>query len=150
MGAWDYGPFDNDGAWDCVGALTDDPDANTERLEAAMLEVLVVLDYIENPEAQAAVAAAVLTAIRLGAPSPTDRITDLLAAHPFNPEPLHDLARRTLLRITANPRDNEWHDLWEESGALEKVVALLAPYKAVLDVPQSEARPSQDADQSEE
>lgn len=132
MGAWDYGPFDNDGAWDCIGALGDDADANTERLEAAMLEVLVVLDYIENPEAQAAVAAAVLTAIRLGAPSPADRITDLLTAHPFDAAYLRDLARRTLRRITTDPDDNEWHYLWTDSGAFDKALAAHEPYASAL------------------
>ncbi|MEU5870195.1 DUF4259 domain-containing protein [Glycomyces sp. NPDC047369] len=132
MGAWDYGPFDNDGAWDCIGALGDDPAANTERLEAAMLEVLVVLDYLENPEAQGAVGAAVLVAIKLGAPSPTDRITELLTAHPFDADNLRDLARRTLNRVTTDPRDNEWHALWEESGALDKALAAHEPYAAVL------------------
>ncbi|SDK64453.1 protein of unknown function [Glycomyces sambucus] len=133
MGAWDYGPFDNDGAWDRIAELGDDAAANTERLEAAMLEVLVVLDYVENPEAQGAVGAAVLTAVRLGAPAPSERITELLAAHPFDADDLRDLARRTLKRVTENPVDNEWHDLWLESGALDKAVGLLAPYKAVLE-----------------
>jgi hypothetical protein len=133
MGAWDYGPFDNDGSWDCIAALTDDADANTERLEAAMLEVLVTLDYIENPEAQAAVGAATLVAIHLGAPSPSERVTELLDAHPFDAAYLRDTARRTLKRVTENPRDNEWHALWLESGALEKVLAIMAPYKEALD-----------------
>lgn len=133
MGAWDYGPFDNDGAWDCIGALGDDTAANTAHLRAAMAEVLDTTDYIENPEAQGAVAAAVLIAIKLGAPSPADRVTELLTAHLFDPEPLRDPALRTLARITADPRDNEWHYLWTDSGALDKVLALMAPYREALE-----------------
>lgn len=133
MGAWDYGPFDNDGAWDCIGALAqDDPAKVAEQLTEAMREVLDNEDYIENPEAQGAVAAAVLIANRLGAPAADKRIAELLEAHPFTAtEDLRVQALRTLDRLR-EPDTNEWHDLWLDAGALEKVLELLAPYREVL------------------
>ncbi|SDD18156.1 DUF4259 domain-containing protein [Glycomyces harbinensis] len=133
MGAWDYGPFDNDGAWDCVGALAkDDPAKVAEQLTEAMGEVLDNEDYIENPEAQGAVAAAVLIANRLGAPAANDRIAEILEAHPFTAtDELRTQALRVLDRLR-EPDTNEWHDLWLDSGALEKVLDLLAPYREVL------------------
>lgn len=138
MGAWDYGPFDNDGAWDCIGALAkDDPARVDEQLREAMAEVLDNEEYIENPEAQGAVAAAVLIANRLGAPPENERIAEILAASPFEPtEELRTLALRTFDRLR-DPEINEWHYLWHDAGSLEKVLDLLAPYRDVL------ARPSE-------
>jgi hypothetical protein len=141
MGAWGYGPFENDGAWDCVGALPeDDPAAVAAGLERAMAEVVANDEYIENPEAQGAVAAAVLIANRLGAPVANDRIAALLASRPFEAtDDLRALALRTLDRLR-EPEINEWHELWLEVDALDQVLALLRPYRDVL------ARPNANTD----
>jgi hypothetical protein len=141
MGAWGYGPFENDGAWDCVGALPeDDLAAVAAGLERAMAEVVANDEYIENPEAQGAVAAAVLIANRLGAPVANDRIAALLASRPFEAtDDLRALALRTLDRLR-EPEINEWHELWLEVDALDQVLALLRPYRDVL------ARPNANTD----
>ncbi len=138
MGAWDYGPFDNDGAWDCVGALAEnDPAKVAEQLRAAMAEVLDNDEYIENPEAQGAVAAAVLIANRLGAPAENERIAEILETRAFEAtEELRSLALRTLDRLR-DPEINEWHYLWLDAGSLEKVLELLAPYREVLARPKA-------------
>ncbi|MQM24437.1 DUF4259 domain-containing protein [Glycomyces albidus] len=140
MGAWDYGPFDNDGAWDCLDALTDDADANTAHLRSAMIDVLDETEYLESPECQGAVGAAVLTAMRLGAPSPGERATEVLDAHPFDAEALRATALRTLKRVTDDPADNEWYDLWLDAGSLDKVLAIMAPYRETLEGGGAEAR----------
>lgn len=138
MGAWDYGPFDNDGAWDCIGSLAEgDPAQVAEQLREAMAEVLDGEEYIENPEAQGAVAAAVLIANRLGAPVENDRIAEILAKSAFEAtEELRTLALRTLDRLR-EPGDNEWHELWLDAGSLEKVLELLSPYREVLQRPKA-------------
>lgn len=134
MGAWDYGPFDNDGAWDCIGALAEnDPAKASAQLRAAMTEVVGDVDYIENPEAQGAVGAAALISIRLGAPVADRRITELLATRPFEPTgELRAMALRTLDRLQ-EPETNEWRDLWLEAESLDKVLDLLRPYREALD-----------------
>jgi hypothetical protein len=133
MGAWGYGPFDSDGAWDCIGALPEgDPAGVAARLEGAMAEVTDNDEYIENPEAQGAVAAAVLIANRLGAPVGDDRIAELLASRPFEAtDELQAQARRTLDRLQ-EPESNEWHELWLDADALDKVLELLHPYRDIL------------------
>jgi hypothetical protein len=133
MGAWGYGPFENDAALDCVGDLADAaPGAVRGGLLAAMREVTDSADYIENPEADAAVAAAVLVAARLGADPGSASVEELLASHPFEADgELRLEALRVFDRI-ADPRENEWHDLWTDAGALDKVLELLAPYRERL------------------
>lgn len=133
MGAWDYGPFDNDGALDRVAELrSGGPEDMVDRLTAAMTMITDAEDYIENPEAQEAVAAAVLVAARLGAPLAEGPAHDLLASHPFAADPeLIALAHRTLDRVTT-PGDNEWYDLWAEAEAMDKVEELLKPYRETL------------------
>jgi hypothetical protein len=133
MGAWGYGPFDNDGAWDCIGALPEgDPAGVAARLEGAMAEVTDNDEYIENPDAQGAVAAAVLIAGRLGASVEDNRIAELLASRPFTAtEELRVQALGTLDRLQ-EPEINEWHELWLEADALDKVLELLHPYREVL------------------
>lgn len=97
-----------------------------------MAEVVDNGDYIENPEAQGAVAAAVLIADRLGAPVANDRIAELLASRPFAAtEDLRATALRTLDRLR-EPESNEWHELWLEVDALDRVLELLRPYRDVL------------------
>jgi hypothetical protein len=134
MGAWDYGPFDNDGAWDCIGALAEqDPAKAKAQLRAAMTEVVGDVDYIENPEAQGAVAAAVLIGIRLGAPVADRRITELLETRRFEPtSELRAMALRTLDRLQ-EPEANEWRDLWLEAESLDRVLDLLRPYRETLE-----------------
>ncbi|MDA1362852.1 DUF4259 domain-containing protein [Glycomyces luteolus] len=133
MGAWGYGPFENDAALDCVADLADaDPGAVKSGLLGAMREATGSEDYLENPEADAAVAAAVLVAARLGADPGSGSAEALLASHPFEADgELRLEALRVFDRVT-DPRENEWHDLWTDAGALEKVLELLAPYRTVL------------------
>jgi hypothetical protein len=133
MGAWGYGPFENDAALDCVADLADaDPSTIRTGLLAAMREITDSADYIENPEADAAVAAAVLVAARLGADPASASAAALLASHPFESDgELRLEALRVFDRVT-DPRENEWHDLWTDAGALDKVLELLAPYRERL------------------
>lgn len=142
MGAWGFGPFDSDGAWDCAGALPeDDPAEVAAQLTAAMSEVVGDVEYIESPEAQGAVAAAVLIACRLGAPPENERIAGLLAAHPFAAtDELRAMALRTLDRLQ-DPEINEWHELWLEVDALDKVLEILRPYREVLAGPNAGGAP---------
>lgn len=133
MGAWGYGPFENDGALDCVGDLADAaPGAIRSGLLGTMREVSDSKGYIENPEADAAVAAAVLVAARLGADPASQSAEKLLASHPFEADgELRLEALRVFDRVT-DPRENEWHELWADGGALDKVLELLRPYRERL------------------
>ncbi len=133
MGAWGLGPFENDAALDCVGDLADaDPGAIVSGLLGAMREVTDSGEHIENPEADAAVAAAVLVAARLGAELSSTSAEELLASHPFTADgELRLEALRVFDRVT-DPKENEWHELWTDAGALEEVLELLRPYRERL------------------
>lgn len=133
LGAWDYGPFDNDGAMDFFGGLVSGPAADGERLlVSAMREVVASDEYVENPEAQGAVAAAALIAVRLeeDLPLPHYRAEWLALPLQITPE-LRELAARTFERVFS-PTDNEWYDLWDEADALGKVEEILAPYRRAV------------------
>lgn len=133
MGAWGYGPFENDAALDCVGDLADaGPSGMRGGLFAAMRAVTDATGYIEGPEADAAMAAAVLVAARLGADPGSASAAELLASHPFEADGELRLEALRVFDRLADPRENEWHDLWADGGALEKVLELLAPFRERL------------------
>ncbi|MFG3343133.1 DUF4259 domain-containing protein [Glycomyces sp. NPDC048151] len=133
MGAWGHGPFENDAALDFVGDLADaGPGEVRAGLLAAMRAVADSSDYLEDPETDAALAAAVLVACRLGADPGSASAADLLASCPFEADGELRLAALRVLDRLADPRDNEWHDLWTDAGSLDKVLELLAPYRERL------------------
>ncbi|MGI8332180.1 DUF4259 domain-containing protein [Actinomadura scrupuli] len=133
MGAWDYGPFDNDGAMDLFGELVTGSAADRERrLVSAMQEVVGSDEYVENPEVQAAVAAAALIAVCLEESLPLPSYREEWLAQPLEITPeLRELAARTFARAFS-ATDNEWYDLWDEAGALDKVEAILEPYRRAV------------------
>jgi hypothetical protein len=133
MGAWGYGPFENDAALDGLGGLADTaPGGVRDGLLAMMREVTATADYIEGPEADAAVAAAVLVAARLGADPGSASAAELLASHPFEADGELRLEALRVFDRLADPRENEWHDLWADAGALDKVLELLVPFRERL------------------
>jgi len=132
MGAWDYGPFGNDGAYDALGFLADGPAGELAERLRAVLDRGRDEDYLENPEAQGAMAAAVVVAAKLGAAVDDANAVKFLAGNDVEvTAELREHALRTYMRVTA-PGDNEWHALWEESGSLQRVLALHEPFRAVL------------------
>lgn len=133
MGAWGMGPFENDGALDCVADLSAaEPSSIADALSKAMREVTATKEYIENPEAEGAVAAAVLVAARLGASVAAPSARRLLESHPFEvTDELRSQALAVFDRL-GDPRDNEWHELWDEGGQLDEVWDLLTAYREVL------------------
>lgn len=134
MGAWGHGPFANDTALDCVADLAGaDPGAIRACLLRAMRKVTENGGHLTNPKADAAVAAAVLVAARLDADPASDSAEALLASHPFEADGELRLEALRVFDRVADPRDNEWHDLWTDAGALEEVLKLQAPYREALE-----------------
>ncbi|MEV4097128.1 DUF4259 domain-containing protein [Streptosporangium saharense] len=135
MGAWDLGPFDNDGALDLLGHLDGRADLATA-LAGALREVLDQDGYVEGPDMAGGVALACLAVARL-AGAETVALTDPVAVrwletNPFEvDETLRGLATGVLDRA-ADPGDNELYDLWEDAGVLDKWLATLAPYRRAL------------------
>lgn len=133
MGAWDYGPFDDDGALDILAELSTLP---AVQIGVAMRRIVDDVadcgDYLEVDEVSEAVAVAVAIAGRLGA-----RVDGPDVARNVNAlsiEAAHELrgpAARALDRA-ATAADNEWYELWDEAGRIDEVIAGLAPYRAVL------------------
>jgi hypothetical protein len=133
MGAWGYGPFENDAALDGLGGLADAaPGSVRDGLLAMMREVAATAGYIEDTAAGAAVAAAVLVASRLGADPGSAYAAALLASHPFEADGELRLEALRVFDRLADPRDNEWHELRADAGGLDKALDLLAPSRERL------------------
>lgn len=115
MGAWGVGPFENDDALDFLDELSELPaEKLTSRLEAAL--DLQDEDYLELPEASAAIAAAGLIAVAGGAAF-DDLDEDVVEL--VRTGALQDNARLRALALTALTRvtgeSSEWQELWSES-----------------------------------
>jgi hypothetical protein len=134
MGAWDIGPFDNDGAMDLVCALSDgslgDP---VDVLRSTISDVVDCSEYVEAPEMSAAIAGACIVAAKIDASVPLNRsVKQYLDAMTFSvDEELRRLGTIVFTRAT-NPANNEWYDLWADAGALASVEVANAPYKRVI------------------
>ena len=136
MGAWDVGPFENDGAADWSGELEDAaPDARPDLVIAALTAAADEEDYLEVDVAQAAIAAAAIVAAQLpgGAPIQSTYAPDFLLegeriALPASAAPL---AVRALDRIMAD--ESEWRSLWGDAFEGEAAFAVVADIRAVLD-----------------
>lgn len=135
MGAWDTGAFDNDDAADFAGDLNDAapadrPDLIREALEAAADNE----DYLEAPEANAAIAAAAIVASQ----QPDGPEVDSAYGPDFLidggsidlPDEFVELALRAIARILSD--ESEWRDLWDEAESLDEAIAALEPIRAAL------------------
>lgn len=132
MGAWGYGPFDNDGALDALGDIADGPAEELVQRLRTVLSGADAEDHLENPEASGAMAAAVIVAARLGADPGDADAERFLAENAFEVSPeLREHALRAFTRVTT-PGDNEWYELWEDAGSLAKVLELHEPFRVVL------------------
>ncbi|WP_460308407.1 DUF4259 domain-containing protein [Actinocorallia aurea] len=133
MGAWDYGPFDNDSGLDFAGSVSGAPEAAAETIRGAMADVVQGTDYLEEHEVSGALVAACFVAERLAPGTIEDAIgRDHAARLDFGASPaLVGLAVAVFDRAF-EAHDNEWAELWEDAGALDKVRAEHAACEAVL------------------
>ncbi len=130
MGAFGFGPFDNDDALDFLDEIEDaDPTDRPVLLRAALDQVLGDRGYVDAPKMSEAIAAAAVISISLN--------PDLPCAEPELPEWVYDdtvsvdpglaeVARRALTRALV-PQDNELWELWERAHGLAAVWARLEP-----------------------
>ncbi|GAA2729214.1 DUF4259 domain-containing protein [Actinocorallia aurantiaca] len=132
MGAWGYGPFDNDGGMDFIGELAERPG----EAESALREVMTVAketDYLDRDEASAAIVAACLVADRVSPGLITDTVgreyADRLVFVPS--EELRELAAGVFSRAY-QPMENEWYELWDDADALPLVHAEHDPFQLAL------------------
>ncbi|HVQ93585.1 MAG TPA: DUF4259 domain-containing protein [Mycobacteriales bacterium] len=131
MGAWDTGPFDNDGAADWCGELQDaDPADRARLIRAALASAVDEGDYLDVDVAQEAVAAAAVVASQRvgGRPLDSAYAPDFLRAGASIDlsDDVIPLAVRALDRIVGE--NSEWRDLWQEGihgSAAFSVVATL-------------------------
>lgn len=135
MGAWGEGPFANDDAADFLGDLNG---LQSEvEMTGALLEPcrrVLTAGYLESPAVCEAIAAAVLLAVRAGAPAPLEltnvyQLTPLaLGTPPIMTPDLRRLALDVLDRSLL-AEDNEWYELWDEAGLINGVTATLKHYR---------------------
>jgi hypothetical protein len=135
MGAWDVGPFDNDAAADFAGDLTDAAPADRPQLiREALTTAADNTEYLDNPDACAAIAAAAIVASQ----QPDGPEVDSVYGPDFLtdggsielPEDYVDLAVRAITRVL--DEESEWRDLWEEADSLDEAIAALEPIRAAL------------------
>lgn len=115
MGAWDEGPFDNDGSLDAIGGLRDAGRDGAEAYIRGVFRGVLEQDYVDSYDAQGAVGVAALLAHLL---VPSDDPATLRAATGIEltlTQELRELAAGGLRRLQ-NPADNEWFELWDEGG----------------------------------
>jgi hypothetical protein len=111
MGAWGYGPFENDGAGDLLAAIRHD-DFSFEGLGWAFED----LDYLEVDGGQIAVALAALVRVvrgELAAPTEIEAQLEGFAAL-LDPERLEWIQAR-LDRTLSDGESSELYELWEET-----------------------------------
>ncbi len=134
MGAWDFGPFDNDTAADWSGDLQDTkPERRVALIRETLGEVLHESAYLDSGPAERAIAAAaVIASLQPGGSAlTTPYAPDFLTGGGTLelPDDLPDLALRALDRITG--ADSEWPELWEDG--LPKALAALRPVRDALE-----------------
>ncbi|SME88106.1 DUF4259 domain-containing protein [Streptomyces sp. Amel2xC10] len=124
MGTWDVGPFDNDTAADFCDHISDAATGEREGIvHGALIRVIDTVDYLEAPESDVAVVAALVAAQCPGGEpahpvyGPQKPLPDLTG--------LRDLARQALDRVMTEP--SELLELWSESdgGAWRAVIRRL-------------------------
>lgn len=127
MGTWGVGPFEEDSAADWVIELDAvEPEDRAGMIERTLRETADHEDYLEQPTAAEAVAAAAVTAELLsgdgqfppGAPQFLVR-----GEHVELEEGVSELATRALDRVVGE--DSEWRELWAESGELANAIAMV-------------------------
>ncbi len=116
VGAWGPGSFDNDDALDWLAELTEGSSLGPVNTAFALVQEA---DYLEAPDASAAVAAAEIVAALMGRP-PADlpeEAAEWVQAHPATPgATLVTRARGSVIRVR---EDSELKELWEEGDAGE-------------------------------
>jgi len=131
MGAWGIKYFDNDDAGDFMGGLSDAPVWST--VKSAFDAVAAIGDeYLESPEASAAVAAAAVVAHKktglVVTTFPED--LDVLVNLGTPPQELVKFALQVLDRVQREP--SELPELWDEAGEKEAWIATLTSLSEAL------------------
>ncbi len=133
MGTWGHNSFENDDALDWVSNDFE----GSEDLSAAASALQTVADwgadeYLEFPEAGAALAAAEVLAAILGRPSPAlpADIAAWVVDHPSDDAAsLISVALKAVERVE---RDSEMQGCWDDAGDSSKWRAVVADLKARL------------------
>jgi hypothetical protein len=132
MGAWGYGPFENDDAMDFVGDL----ETTTGTGHLSTILSLIEDDrneYVEAPESSSAIAAAEVVAALRGHPHPglPEDVTRWVAQQAGSYEGLAHDALRAVGRIAES---SELRELWEEADGFpswqESIVDLIGRLRA--------------------
>ena len=132
MGTWGVGSFENDAAQEWIAALC------TARDGAFLVSTLSAVrnladEYLDAPDAAAAIAASEVVAALHGAPGsplPPDAEAWVSARSAVKvSDELLETARQVVHRVRT---DSELKDLWEESNELDRWLAMLADLESRL------------------
>jgi hypothetical protein len=132
VGTWGAGPFQNDDARDFLTELNGLPAAELSgRIRSAL--ALPTGEYLELPQACAAIATAGLIAVARGAAFDHmgEEVTRLArSGRVIFDTQLADLALAALLRV--NGESSEWRELWSESESGAEADDMIAGLRAML------------------
>ncbi|WP_232667157.1 DUF4259 domain-containing protein [Pseudonocardia sp. TRM90224] len=135
MGTWGTGSFDNDNAADFAGDLDDATAADRPALLREALDNAASADHLDSYEADLAIAAAAIVAAQLPdgpRPNPNYGPNFVAAGEPVAVDPdLFALARAALTRIL-DDEENEWLELWQESGDADAAIAVVEALRNAL------------------
>lgn len=134
MGAWGTGPFENDDAMDFVGALSDAPPSESERLlRAALADVVDTDGYLDAGPGLVGVAAAALLAAATGAyeVTTTPSVADLVVDRRVDAsDELRELAAQALQRVTGT--DSEWRETWDAPESVDEALGEVRTVREAL------------------
>jgi hypothetical protein len=135
MGAWGEGPFDNDGACDWAYEFRDVDEATGLQILAAALDLGDPDDYVEAPEGESAVAAALVVSWLMNPESiPDSPYGESAAAWVRSTRaPVSAALRASALAALDRVRgeQSELAELWAEADG-EAWIETLSPIKAQL------------------
>ncbi|MEN7343836.1 MAG: DUF4259 domain-containing protein [Pseudomonadota bacterium] len=130
MGAWGFGSFENDDAMDFMDELSE---SDSISVVMSALDDALSADYLEMPEASAAIVAAEVLAAKNLRPAldlPEDLAAWAQRTHVRLSETILNKAQRVVSRIAT---DSELNDEWSESDASDQWQAVLSDLRERLD-----------------
>jgi hypothetical protein len=135
MGAWDFGPLDNDDAQDFIADLLDSRGDRWRMVETALDLIVESASSTESADESTALAACEVVAAAASGAS-ADGLDEELASWAMRtaPQRLHMLSQKAIAVVTQISAKSELRDSWEKSGDLKPWLGSLEDLKRRLTI----------------
>ena len=131
MGAWGYGPFENDDAGDWIWGLENASDFDV--VQAAFQTVVDSSEYADAPSCSEAIAAGEVVAASLGRPL-GGLPEEVPRWAPENRDVPAEVVSACRLALAAIESRSELRDLWEEAAELDAWLQTIRDLNARIEV----------------